>query len=132
MVVQSPDFSLDEITAAVDEFVAAQPSRAQSLNNQQLEQLKASVVGRVTEQPKNLAELNGQWVESLLYGYHSFDFRQQVAAAVAAVSLEQLSAAIDTLAVQSQRWWLLASPQIDPELNPHVRPETAQPRRYPL
>jgi len=132
MVVQSPDYSLDAIRAAVDEFLAAQPARAATLDDAQLAQLKASVAGRITEQPKNLAELNGRFFESLMFAERGFDFRQQVAAAVAAVSLDELRDALLLLSEQQRRWWLLSAPGLDPEANLSVRPELAEPYRYPL
>jgi len=132
MLVQSPDYALDEITAAVDEFVAAQPARAGELSEAVLEQLKASVIGRVTEQPKNLAELNGRFFESLNYAQTQFDFRQQVAAAVGAVTLDDLQVAVARLASQRQRWWLLAGPALPEEGNSSVRPLTAKPFSYPM
>ena len=132
MLVQSPDYALDEITAAVDEFVTAQPARAGELSEAVLEQLKASVIGRVTEQPKNLAELNGRFFESLNYDQTQFDFRQQVAAAVGAVTLDDLQVAVARLASQRQRWWLLAGPALPEEGNSSVRPLTAEPFSYPM
>ena len=132
MVVQSPDYPLADIRAAVEEFIAAQPERAQGLDDEQLARLKASVVGRITEQPKNLAELNGRFFESLMFAEPGFDFRAQVAAAVELVSLEQLLSSVAQLAQQQRRWWLLAGPELSPEGNSEVRPEFAQPYIYPL
>ncbi len=112
-VVQSPDYPIAAITAAVDDFLAAQPARIDQLDSQTLARLQASVVSRVVEQPKNLAELNGRFFESLMFGSESFDFRSQVAAAVELVSVIQLQEAITRLSSQPQRWWITAAPDLD-------------------
>ena len=131
-VVQSPDYPIEAITAAVDQFIASQPDRIELLDLQELARLKASVVSRVVEQPKNLAELNGQFFESLMFGDETFTFRKKVAEAVEQVSVPQLRDAIVLMASQTQRWWITASPDLNESTRGNAKAKKEGYFSYPL
>ena len=103
MIVQSPSVDVATIKSEMTGFLAAYRDQVAILTEADLQRYKASVLSGLEETPKNLGELNGRFMESLGLGYSGFDFRQQLAAEIAAVSIKSLSSAYQVVTTDQLR-----------------------------
>lgn len=108
--VQSPTVEVAGIRTEMDGFFTAWDERIAALGEEDLQRLKEAVLGSLEEKPKNIMELAGRHLESLYLGYDDFDFRNQLAAAVRATSLEALREGYRRVVLeQRQGLWLQSS-----------------------
>jgi insulysin len=115
MVVQSPSVDEAGIKSEMLGFLQAHRVEAAELVESDLQRYKASVLSGLEETPKNLSELNGRFMESLGLGYRDFDFRDQLAVEIGAVTLESFKAAYQGVAVDQVRGLVVQTVEIDQE-----------------
>ncbi|MCS5582280.1 MAG: insulinase family protein, partial [Pseudomonadales bacterium] len=99
LLVQSPSVDEQILRSEFDHFLNAYAEQVAVLTEDDLKHYKASVLSSLQETPKNLAELNGRFMESVGLGYTQFDFREQLAEAVARVTLSSLNGAYKAVVV---------------------------------
>jgi secreted Zn-dependent insulinase-like peptidase len=103
MVVQSPSADVVTIKSEMTGFLTAYKDQVAILTEADLQRYKASVLSGLEETPKNLGELNGRFMESLGLGYSGFDFRQQLTAEIASVTIKSLSSAYEAVTTDQLR-----------------------------
>ncbi|MDG1164712.1 MAG: insulinase family protein [Porticoccaceae bacterium] len=107
LLAQSPVANEGELRKEFDGFLDSYREQVGALTPEDLQRYQTSILGSLEEKPKNLAEMNGRFLESLNMGYQSFDFRQQLAAAIRDISVLELKEAYGgLLADESRSLWL--------------------------
>ena len=99
LLVQSPTADVQMLRSEYDQFLSDYAEEVARLNEADLKRYKTSVLSNLQETPKNLAQLNNRFMESLGFGYSQFDFRQQLADQIAAVTLSSLNRAYSAVVV---------------------------------
>lgn len=115
MVVQSPTVDEAGIKSEMTGFLSAYSEQMAKLSEADLQRYKASVLSGLEEKPKNLSELNGRFMESLGLGYSDFDFREQLAVEIAAVTIESLGSAYRAVTADELRGLVVETVDIDQE-----------------
>lgn len=91
-IVQSPSTSAKGLEQAtlnfVDDFVSAWPDA----DPDEFEQHKAGLLNRLLQAPKNLNEQSQRYWSDLIFDIHTFDQRQQIAARVSSLTMEDMAA----------------------------------------
>lgn len=95
-IIQSPVASPAELEAATVSFMQEQLPLVASMDAAAFEQFKAALVGRLTEQAKNLRERNRRYLADLEAGVTTFDSQQQIADIVSSLTLEEVTAHLET------------------------------------
>ena len=103
MIVQSPSADAETIKSEMTGFLADYSEQVASLTEGDLQRYKASVLSGLEETPKNLGELNSRFMEALGLGYNSFDFRQQLAVEISALSIESVISAYQAVTFNELR-----------------------------
>ncbi len=117
MIVQSHSASEQRLETEFNQFLAHYGEQIANMTEQDLQRYKASVLSNLQETPKNLAELNSRFMESVGLGYMKFDFRQQLAEQVSAVTIESLSQAYNAVTGEQRRALLVETVDDDQESN---------------
>ena len=115
MIVQSPSVDEAAIRSEMSGFLATYSEQVAALTEADLQRYKASVLSSLEERPKNLSELNSRFMESLGLGYSDFDFREQLAVEIAAVTIESLSGAYLALSGDELRGLVVETVDADQE-----------------
>ena len=115
MVVQSPTVDEAAIKSEMTGFLSAYLEQVAKLSEADLQRYKASVLSGLEEKPKNLSELNSRFMESLNLGYRDFDFREQLAVEIAAVTIESLSSAYQAVTADELRSLVVETVDVDQE-----------------
>lgn len=91
-IVQSPSTSAKGLEQAtlnfVDDFVSAWPDA----DPDEFEQHKAGLLNRLLQAPKNLNEQSQRYWSDLIFDIHTFDQRQQIAARVSSLTMQEMAA----------------------------------------
>ena len=103
MIVQSPSADAETIKSEMTGFLADYSEQVASLTEGDLQRYKTSVLSGLEETPKNLGELNSRFMEALGLGYNSFDFRQQLAVEISALSIESVISAYQAVTFNELR-----------------------------
>ncbi|HEY5718441.1 MAG TPA: insulinase family protein [Motiliproteus sp.] len=90
LVVQSPSTSLAQLQQDMDHFLQHSNKLLEQLDPAQLERLQQSLLVSLLEQEKKLSDRTGRYWRELDRDYVQFDSREQLAAAIRAVTVEQL------------------------------------------
>jgi len=85
-VVQSPVANSVQLEVAVHDFLRNYADNLKAMSPEQFERQKQALVLRILEKPKSLAEQGGRYWQEIVLGYSDFDDRQQLAAAIRAIS----------------------------------------------
>ncbi|MCP5153261.1 MAG: insulinase family protein [Ectothiorhodospiraceae bacterium] len=96
-VVQSPSTDPTGIASEIDAFVDRQRAAVAGLDAPALERAKTSVLSRVLEQENRLRERSERYWREIDREHYAFDSREQLAAAVRAIDLADLTAAFESL-----------------------------------
>ncbi|PLW81727.1 peptidase M16 [Kineobactrum sediminis] len=86
LLIQSPNASAVDVVTAIDEFMAGVEA---SLDEEQFRRHRAALVGEIVRPHKNLWERAEFYWQSLAKKQYEFDSRQQLAATVRDLTLEQ-------------------------------------------
>ncbi|MGM0570381.1 insulinase family protein [Marinobacter sp.] len=95
LVVQSPEASAEEIDQAVSEFASGFRERLADMDEDALERERQAVVSKLKEQERTLSSVSERYWREIDRQATDFDSRDQLAAAVAEVSKEELLATFD-------------------------------------
>src|SRR5690554_4813556 len=90
LVVQSPEAGAEAIDKAVSEFAAEFRPRLADMDESALERERQAVISKLTEQERTLSAVSERYWQEIDRQALGFDSRQRLAAAVAAVSKEEL------------------------------------------
>lgn len=107
MLVQSPVADEARLRDEFSQFIADYSADVAGLMISDIRRYQTSVLNSLEEKPKNLAEMNGRFMESVGLGYRQFDFREQLAKEVRAVTVESLQDAYQRILLKNPRaLWL--------------------------
>ena len=97
-----------ELTAAYRAFLQRWSQRDETQLRQLFELHRAALAQRLAEEPKNFGEASDRFWQDISAGYPQFDSREQVLAAVKALTFEQWLALFkrDVLAPSGHALWL--------------------------
>lgn len=115
LLIQSPSATAPEVTAAIDAFMG---SVAGSLDEEQFLRYRKSLVAEIQRPDKNLWERAEFYWQSIAKKEFAFDGRQQLAAAVSALTLEDWNAYFSDVFQAQRRSLLVVAPgrgQVLPE-----------------
>jgi secreted Zn-dependent insulinase-like peptidase len=107
-LAQSPVAGPAQLAAAYRKFFQQWSQRDSSELQPVFERHRAVLAQRLAESPKNFGEANDRWWQDLSSGYRAFDSREQILAAVRALTFEQWLALFrrDVLAQDGRSVWL--------------------------
>jgi len=107
MLVQSPVADEARLRDEFNQFIANYSADVDALTSKDIERYQTSVLNSLEERPKNLGEMNGRFMESVGLGYRQFDFREQLAKEVRAVTADSLQDAYQRILLKNPRaLWL--------------------------
>lgn len=108
--VQSPSRDSAALREEIDGFLRRHEAQLATLDQAGFERIREAVLAGIEEKPKNLMELGARHLEALHLGYNGFDFRQQLADAIRAVTLDELRAAYRRVLLDGREGlWLLST-----------------------
>ncbi len=90
LVVQSPIAGPDELAQHVNAFIRSFHSELKGIGGDALERHKRALVNNILEEETQLQERTNRYWSELDQEHYRFDFRQQLAAAVEAITLDEL------------------------------------------
>ncbi len=106
MIVQSPTLTSEQLSEEISRFLSDYTAKLPA----DLRQHQQAVIGDLLEQPKNLAEQARRYWSNILHKNLSFDRRQQLADAVAAVTPASLADYYQRVAATpARRLWITSS-----------------------
>ncbi|MEX1032038.1 MAG: insulinase family protein [Cellvibrionaceae bacterium] len=109
MVVQSPIASLDALIGAILDTVQMFAADAADLVPENLTQHKRAVLSQLLEAPRNLHEQSAHYWDSIANDDAYFDRRERLAAAVRAISAEELTTYVKRNFAEAPRaLWVMA------------------------
>ena len=107
MLVQSPVADEARLRDEFNQFIANYSADVDGLTSKDIKRYQTSVLNSLEERPKNLGEMNGRFMESVGLGYRQFDFREQLAKEVRAVTADSLQDAYQRILLKNPRaLWL--------------------------
>lgn len=95
LVVQSPEASAETIDQAVADFAESFREHIEGMDDSALERERQAVISKLKEQERTLSEVSERYWREIDRQATGFDSKEQLAAAVAQVSREQLLATFD-------------------------------------
>lgn len=108
--VQSPGHDPDSLREEIDGFLSRYQARLQDFSGEDFERIRQAVLAGIEEQPRSVLELGARHLESLNLGFTDFDFRDRLAAAIRAQTLDDVQAAYRRVLLGSRRGvWLVTS-----------------------
>ncbi len=94
-IIQSPVAGPDVLRDRTLAFMAAQTDRLAQMSEEEFGANKGGLIGKLTQRDKNLSQRAGRYWSDLDRGVLTFDSRMQLAAAVSALSLEDMLSHLD-------------------------------------
>ncbi len=95
-VVQSPSANAEEIDQAVSSFAQTFLETLAGMTDEELNREKRAVISKLMERDRRLGEISERYWQEIDRGQESFDSREQLAAAVESVTLEQLKEVVSS------------------------------------
>lgn len=129
MIVQSPVASASKLQAEFTNFNQGFTQHIDQLTNTELARHKNALLINLEKSPDNLSELNARHLQSLKLDYKNFDFREQLAQAIRAISVADIRAAYRRLVLNKpRRLWVQTQDKGD--INTHTDPKLSIDQQY--
>tara|TARA_R110000787_G_scaffold102680_5_gene208742 strand:+ start:4642 stop:7611 length:2970 start_codon:yes stop_codon:yes gene_type:complete len=110
--IQSPQSSVSDLKQEISNFLVSFEQTPDTLSDADLTRFKSALLANIEEKPKNLAEQVGRHQESTYLGYDNFEFRDQLAEQIKAITPASLLAAYQRLFIDgSRQLWLVTRQQ---------------------
>ncbi|MEH6550398.1 MAG: insulinase family protein [Pseudomonadales bacterium] len=91
-VVQSPERSVAEITAAIELFIEEQHATLADMTEEEFARHRQALISALSEPAQNIGQQTGDYWFDLVHGYAEFDSKQQLVSALESLGLQQWQA----------------------------------------
>jgi insulysin len=103
MIVQSPVASSSKLQAEFTDFNHSFAQHIDQLTDNELARHKNALLVNIEKSPDNLSELNTRHLQAIKLGYKNFDFREQLARAIRAITVADIQASYRRLVLNKPR-----------------------------